>query len=85
MDDLRLPKSNSATVSGLRATAITTVSAFLVFSTGLWTVLHSIPGCSDAVINYITSNAVQLALMLGVPTGLVTLVVGILTPKKPNY
>lgn len=85
MDNLRLPASNSSTASGLRSGTYATLSAFVIFATGLLTVLHNVPGCSEAVIGYVKDNSIQLALMIGVPAGLLSFVTGLLNPKKPNY
>lgn len=85
LSDVRLPKSNSSTASGLRSGTYATISAFIVFGTGLLTVLKGVPGCSEAVISFIQSNALQLSLLIGVPAGVFSFVVGLFTPSKKNY
>lgn len=68
--DPRLPKPNTATAMGLKTTVQAAVTAFIIFSTGFFNTLHSVPGCSEAVLAYIKDNALQLSLYIGVPAGL---------------
>ena len=70
----RLPKIDSATGRGLKTTAFSAVSAFVIFSTGLLSVIQGVPGCSEAVVSYIQTNALQLALLMGIPAGIFSFV-----------
>lgn len=85
MNDPRLPTADSATGRGLKSGVYATLSAFLVFATGLIAVLNNVPGCSEAVIDYLRENALQIALIIGVPTGLFSFVVNLLRPSVRKY
>lgn len=85
MNNLRLPGQDSATGRGLKTTLFSTVSGLIVFSTGLFGVLHSIPGCSDAVLDYIKNNALTFSLSIGIPTGVFSFVWNYLRTNIKNY
>ena len=83
--DARLPKTDSATGRSLRTTVFSVLSAFLVFSSGLLTVIQGVPGCGEAVINYVQENALQLALLMGVPAGLFSFAWNFFRKDVRNY
>lgn len=84
-NNLRLPTQDSATGRGLKTTLFSTASGLIIFSTGLFGVLHSVPGCSDAVLEYIRANALTFSLSIGVPTGVFSFVWNYLRPQVRNY
>lgn len=68
--DTRLPKQDSATGRSLKTTAFASASALVVFGSGLLTVLQGVPGCSEAVLDFLQANALQLSVLFGVPAGI---------------
>jgi hypothetical protein len=57
----------SPKVKGLR-TAIQSMVGVVV---GLAVVVWAVPGVPEAVIQYLTENAIQVALVVGIPSGVV--------------
>lgn len=80
-----LPSADSATGRGLKAGVYSTLVSFVVFSTGLFLALKGVPGCSEALVQYLQQNAVTLALSIGIPTGLVSFIVNLFRKNVPNY
>lgn len=80
-----LPSQDSATGRSLKSGVYATASALVVFGTGVLHVINGVPGCSEALINYIQANALQLALMIGVPAGLFSFVVNYFRKGVKNY
>lgn len=69
-----LPSQDSNTGRSLKTAAQTTIAAFVVFGSGLITAINGVPGCPDAVLNYLRDNIVQLAGSMGVSAGIVTFI-----------
>lgn len=85
MDNLRLPSQDSTTGRGLKVTAYASLSAAAVFATGFLGVLNSVPGCSEAVLDFLQQNAIQLGLLVGVPAGLISAVTNLRRKDVENY
>lgn len=80
-----LPSQDSATGRGLKTTLYSTVVSFIALSTAFYGVLKGVPGCSEAVLDFLQANALQLSLIIGVPTGLSSFVVNLMRPGVKNY
>lgn len=81
MNNLRLPAQDSATGRALK----TALQAFVGFLVGLFVVVWKVPGVPTAVLDYLQSNAIQFALLFGIPSGLVALVWNYFRKSVPNY
>lgn len=66
---------------GAIARALRTVAQFVI---GLFVVVWDVPGVPDAVSNYVSGHFFELALVIGVPVGVVTYVWGLLRKDVPN-
>jgi hypothetical protein len=51
---------------------------------GLLTVIWAVPGVPEAVTSYLETNLLNLSVGLGIGTGVVRLVIGILNPNVKN-
>lgn len=71
---IRLPRNDTATINSVRVA----LKALVGFVIGLAVTIAGVPGVSDAVMNYIRDNWVQVALTFGIPsavsTGLINLI-----------
>lgn len=72
---------DSALARGLR-TAIQAIVGFIV---GLVATVWAVPGVPQAVSTYMTGHAVQLALTVGLPAGLVAFLWNVLRKDVPNF
>jgi precorrin isomerase len=57
----------SPSKKGLR----TALQSIIGVAVGLVVVVWAVPGVPEAVIQYLTDNAIQIALVVGIPSGLV--------------
>lgn len=58
--------------------------AFIGFVFGLLVVIWAVPGVPHAVIDYVSANWVQLALDLGIPSGVASFIWNLLRKDVPN-
>lgn len=72
--------NDSALARGIR----TGIQAFIGFLIGLLTTVWAVPGVPEAVLAYLHSNALQLALAFGVPAGIVGFAWNVLRKDVPN-
>lgn len=82
---MKLPNQDSATGRGVKTAVQAFISALIVFSTGFIGVIQSVPGCSEAVVGFLQDNAVQYALLLGIPAGIVAFVMNFFRKDIKNY
>lgn len=75
MDNLRLPKLDSAIGRGINTAIQGFLGAIVLIATGIVGAIVQTTGCADAVVTSITSSAVQIAATFGVSAGLVSLLV----------
>lgn len=85
MDNLRLPKSTSATAKGLKTTLWAFIGSCITLGGALWLAINGVPGCSDAIINFLRNHFVEIAGLFAVPSGIVGFIGNALNPKTPNY
>lgn len=81
---LKLPGLPSQDSSTGRA-GKTALQAVLGFVIGLFVVVWGVPGVPEAVIDYVKNNAVQILLLVGVPSGLVSFVWNFFRKDIENY
>lgn len=72
--------NDSALARGIR----TALQAFIGFLVGLLTTVWAVPGVPAAVLAYLQSNSLQLALAFGIPAGIVGFVWNVLRKDVPN-
>jgi hypothetical protein len=86
---MELPSQDSATGRSLKAGSYAAISAVSVFFLGLVTVVNTIPGCSEAVFNYVYSHVYELILAIGlavgVPAGAMSFLVNFTRKGVKNY
>lgn len=82
MNNLRLPKKDSSTFRGLVTSAQGFFAVLFVLGTGLIGVIKGVPGCGEAVATYLQDNAIQYAVVLGLPAGLVSFVMNVFLRKE---
>lgn len=75
-----VPTPDSAVARGIR----TFFQAFIGFVFGLLVVIWAVPGVPAAVIQYVSANWVQLALDLGIPSGVASFIWNVLRKDVPN-
>lgn len=85
MDNLRLPKANSATVKGLKTTAWSFIGAVITLATGLWLAVGNVPGCSEAITDFGRTHLIEIAGLFGLSSGVVGFIGNMLNPKTENY
>lgn len=86
MDNLRLPKVDSATGRGLKTTLWTFIGTSITLGTALWLAIDTVPGCSDAIISFAKGHFIEIAGLFAVPSGVVGFAANVLNPKvKENY
>ena len=78
---MQLPQQDSATGRAIK-TFVQTVIGFLA---GLIVVLWAVPGVPHAVLQYVQQNLVQVLIVVGVPSGLTSLVWNLFRKNVPNY
>lgn len=66
---MNLPSQNSEVGRGIKSGIYAALSATAVFLSGLIAVVHGVPGCGEAVTNYVTQNFLTIVATLGLPTG----------------
>lgn len=86
MADLRLPKQDSATGRGLKTAAqagigTLVLSALMTLAVNVW----NVPGVPDVVIEWVKSNAIQIAVAVGLPSGIVGVLWNLPRKNVPNY
>lgn len=83
--DNALPSANSAPVKGLKTTLWSFIGSCITLGGALWLAINAVPGCSDAVLNFVRDNFVQIALAFSIPSGVVGYLGNLLNPKVPNW
>lgn len=78
---MNLPSQDSATGRALK----TAMQAIIGFFIGLILAVWAVPGVPEAIIAYIKSNFVGVALMIGVPSGLTSFIMNLFRPDVKNY
>lgn len=81
MADIKLPKQDSATGRGLKTAA----QAMIGFTVGLVAVVWAVPGVPQAVLDYVQNNAIQVLLLVGVPSGLTSFIWNLLRKNVKTY
>lgn len=76
-----LPSQDSATGRGLK-TALQSVIGLVV---GLAVTVWAVPGVPDAIIHYVQKNLWEIALMVGVPSGITSFVWNYFRKGVKNY
>lgn len=82
---MRLPSQDSATGRGIKTGVQTAIGVIIVFLTGLIGVIKGVPGCSDAILNFVQANAIQLAGLFGVSSGVVSFFWNFTRKEIKNY
>jgi len=72
---------DTALVRGVRTVFQTIIGAFV----GLVAVVWAVPGVPEAVTTYLSTNLVQLLLVVGIPAGLTSFVWNLLRPSVKNF
>lgn len=85
LNDVRLPSANSATTKGLRTTLWTFIGSCITLSGALWLAINAVPGCSDAVLNFVREHFVEIALAFSLPSGVIGFIGNALNHKTDNY
>ena len=75
------PSSDTALVRGVRTIFQTIIGAFVGLVLAVW----AVPGVPEAVTSYISTNLVQLLLVVGIPSGLASFVWNLLRPSVKNF
>lgn len=76
-----LPSQDSATGRGLK-TFVQSIVGFLV---GLIVTVYAVPGVPTAVIAYTQAHLLELLLIVGVPSGLISLLWNLVRKDIPTY
>ena len=74
-------KGDTALIRGVR----TTIQAVIGFFVGLFVVVWAVPGVPEAVISYLQTNWVSLALTFGVSTGTASFVWNLFRKNVINF
>lgn len=82
---MRLPTQDSITGRSIKTAAQTAIGVLVLFVTGLIGVIKGVPGCGDAILGFVQANAIQLAGLFGVSSGVVTFVWNFLRKDVKNY
>ena len=82
---MKLPSQDSATGRGVKTGIQTAIGVIIVFVTGLIGVINGVPGCTEAIGNFIQANAIQLAGLFGISSGVVSFVWNFLRKDVVNY
>ena len=82
---MRLPSQDSTTGRSIKTGVQTFLGVVIVFITGLIGVIKGVPGCGEAVVNFLQSNAIQFAGLFGVSSGVVTFVWNWFRKDLKNY
>jgi hypothetical protein len=77
---MNILNNDTAVARGIR-TAIQAAAGFII---GLFTTIWAVPGVPDAIYQYLTGNAVKLAIAVGIPAGVVALVWNLLRKDVKN-
>lgn len=81
----RLPRQDSATGRGFKTGLQTFIGVGVVFITGLIGVIKGVPGCGDAILNFLQANLVQVASLFGISSGVVSFIWNFLRKDVSNY
>ena len=85
-EGLRLPDKDTSTWRGLITAAQGFVAALPALAVGLWTATTAVPGCSEAIVNFIKDNIVLIAGGFGVSSGAVSFLFNVFVRKDvKNY
>lgn len=82
---MRLPTQDSTTGRSIKTAAQTAIGILFLFVTGLIGVIKGVPGCGDAILGFVQANAIQLAGLFGVSSGVVTFIWNFLRKDVKNY
>lgn len=85
MNDLRLPKQDSATGRGIKTGVQAVIGTLVAFATGLILAVLNVPGVNEAILDYVQKNLIQTLLVIGVPAGLTGFVWNLLRKGVSNY
>lgn len=69
---MRLPEKDSATGRGLKTSVFAFLGSLITILISLWTVLRGVPGCSEAIIQFVQANAITIASTFGISAGSVS-------------
>lgn len=69
-----LPAGNSVTGKSIKTSAQAFIGACITLAVGLWMAIETVPGCPEAIIQFIQSNFIQIAAAIGVSSGVATVV-----------
>lgn len=75
-------RGDTAVVKGTRVSILATLSTFVV---GFFVTVWNVPGVPDAVIAYLSSNLIQVALGFGIPAGIATLLFNFAKKDVKNW
>lgn len=78
---MKLPQNDSAVGRGLK----TFVQAVVGLLVGLIVTVWAVPGVPHAVIGYLQTHVVELALLVGIPSGVTSLIWNLFRKNVPNY
>jgi hypothetical protein len=72
--------NDTALVRGVRTIFQTIIGAFVGLIVAVW----AVPGVPETVTHYISSNMVQLLLVVGIPSGVASFIWNLLRPSVKN-
>lgn len=78
---MKLPTQDSATGRAIK-TAVWSISGFVI---GLFVTVWAVPGVPNAVVQYAQQNWAQIALTIGIPSGVASFIFNYLRPTVKNY
>lgn len=82
---MRLPEKDSKTYKGIVTSIQGFVAAVVLFGTGFFGAINQVPGCTDAVVNYLRDNFLLLASYFGVGSGVASVVWNLFRPSVKSY
>lgn len=85
----RLPKQDSAVGRSIKTYIQAFIGALVTFGIGLSTAVNGVPGCSDAVVNYVMDFVKDyffwICNFVGVGAGITALIWNLIRKSVPNY
>lgn len=85
MNDLRLPKQDSATGRGIKTGLQAVIGTLVAFFVGLILAILNVPGVNEAILQYVQVHLVEVLLTIGIPAGLTGFVWNLLRKGVSNY
>lgn len=85
MDNLRLPKQDSATGRGIKTGLQAVIGTLVAFIVGLVLAVLNVPGVNEAILQYVEAHLIQTLLTIGIPAGLTGFVWNLLRKGVSNY